>query len=65
MKFYRPPDPVKGSGGFDTFRSQQAQARDLKEIDEKIRTYGPWASAKLPSFVNRKRRPKPQTQDDL
>ena len=37
---------------------------DLKAIDEKIRTLGPWASAKLPSFLNRKKRPKPQTQDD-
>jgi len=62
MKFYRPPDPVKGSGGFDTFRSQQAQARDVSEIEEKIRTYGPWASAKLPSFL---KRPKARKKDDL
>lgn len=64
MKDYRPPDICRGSGGFDTFRSQQAQKNDLKAIDEKIRKYGPWASAKLPSFLRRKKSPKPETQDD-
>lgn len=53
-KDYRPADVCRGSGGFDVYRSQQTQARDLEEIREKIAKVGPWESAKLPSFLNRK-----------